>query len=166
MRNSAVGLHWNTHTHILYWPLYSAGKFISCVIPCPVQWFFHFGEEILIAWNHIGWVGGYSRISHWQQRKRSMTIGCDSLHCHEEWWGSLPPVSFSPEFMHYDLSAKAKEPLWRTQCNTIDELIRAIELSIWNSNKDGCTDDVQCLPNVWQMVINKGRRRGDYIEGI
>ena len=31
-----------------------AHKFISCVAPGPSQWFFHFGEEIVIAWTHIG----------------------------------------------------------------------------------------------------------------
>ena len=30
-------------------------KFISCVVPGPLQWFFYFGEEIVIAWTHIGW---------------------------------------------------------------------------------------------------------------
>ena len=36
---------------IPYWPPYSTDKFISCVIPGPAQWFFHFGEEIVIAWT-------------------------------------------------------------------------------------------------------------------
>ena len=40
----------------LYWPPYSTDKFISCVVPGPSQWFFHFGEEIIITWTHIGWV--------------------------------------------------------------------------------------------------------------
>ena len=31
-------------------------KFISCVVPGPLQWFFHFGEEITIKWTQIGWV--------------------------------------------------------------------------------------------------------------
>ena len=31
-----------------------ADKFISCVIPCPSQWLFYFGEEIVITWTHIG----------------------------------------------------------------------------------------------------------------
>ena len=39
-----------------YWPPYSTDKFISCVVLGPSQWFFHFGEEIVIAWTHIGWV--------------------------------------------------------------------------------------------------------------
>ena len=38
-----------------YWPLYSTDKFISCVVPGPSQWSFHFGEEIVIAWTPIGW---------------------------------------------------------------------------------------------------------------
>ena len=39
-----------------YWPPYSTDKFISCIVPSPSQWLFHFGEEIIIAWIHIGWV--------------------------------------------------------------------------------------------------------------
>ena len=34
-----------------YWPLYSTDKIISCVVPGSSQWFFHFGEEIVIAWT-------------------------------------------------------------------------------------------------------------------
>ena len=35
-----------------YWlPPYSTDKFISCVVPGPLQWFFHFGKEIVIAWT-------------------------------------------------------------------------------------------------------------------
>ena len=41
---------------VSYWPLYSMHKFISCVVPGPLKWFFHFGDEIIIAWTHIGWV--------------------------------------------------------------------------------------------------------------
>ena len=55
----------------------------------------------------------------------------------------------------YDLFAKVKEPLRGIQYNTRDELIRAIEQSIWNINKDGCADCIQCLPNIWQKVKNK-----------
>ena len=40
---------------VLYWQPYSTDKFISCVVTGPSQWFFHFGEEIIIAWIHIGW---------------------------------------------------------------------------------------------------------------
>ena len=34
-----------------YSPPYSTDKFISCVVPGPSQWFFHFGKEIVIAWT-------------------------------------------------------------------------------------------------------------------
>ena len=39
--------------HVLYWPSYSKDKFISCVVPRPSQWFFHFGKEIVIPWANI-----------------------------------------------------------------------------------------------------------------
>ena len=76
-----------------YWPPYSTAKFLSCVVPGPSQWFFHFGEEIVIAWTHIGWVQWmFQNLSlpavqefPWQQQ------WCDSLHCHEEWWGYVSP---------------------------------------------------------------------------
>ena len=42
----------------------------------------------------------------------------------------------------------------RDSCTT--EEIRATWRSIWNVNKDGRADGVQCLPNIWQKVINKG----------
>ena len=71
-----------------YQPPYSTDKFISCVLPGPSKWFFHFGEEILIVWANtvdIRETPISSRAwSPWQQR-------CDSLHCLEEWWGSVRP---------------------------------------------------------------------------
>ena len=39
-----------------YWPPYRMDKFISCVVPRPSQWYFHFGKEIVIIRTHIGWV--------------------------------------------------------------------------------------------------------------
>ena len=39
---------------IPYRPTYNTDKFISCVVLDPSQWFFHFGEDIEIAWTHIG----------------------------------------------------------------------------------------------------------------
>ena len=56
---------------------------------------------------------------------------------------------------NYDLFTKVKKPLQGTWHNTRDELIHAIGQSIWNINKDGCTDGVRCLSNIWQKVINK-----------
>ena len=40
--------------------------------------------------------------------------------------------------------------------NTRDKLIRAIERSMRNINKDGRADGIRRLPNIWQKVINKG----------
>ena len=41
---------------VSYWSPYSTDKFISYVVAGPSQWSFHFGEENLIAWTHIGWI--------------------------------------------------------------------------------------------------------------
>ena len=51
-------------------------------------------------------------------------------------------------------SPKLKEPLRGTQYNTRDELIHTIGWSIWNINKDGSSDGVTSLPNIWQKVRN------------
>ena len=56
----------------------------------------------------------------------------------------------------YDLFAKVKELLRGTRYNTRGELIRAIERSIRNINKDVAADSVRRLPNICQKVINKG----------
>ena len=54
-------------------------------------------------------------------------------------WEILEHLSYSPDVSQcdYDLSAKVKEPLRGTWYNKRDELIRAIQFSIWNINKDG-----------------------------
>ena len=83
---------------VLYWWPYSTDKFISCVVLGPSQWFFHFGEEIVIAWTHRVIVVDVpespianSARGPWQKQR------CDFLHCHEEWWGSVPQsASHSP----------------------------------------------------------------------
>ena len=72
---------------------------------------------------------------------------CDSLHCLEKWWGSVPPSvvvfsqvlrrwqweilehpPYSPDMSpwDYNLFVKVKEPLRGTRYVTRDELIRAI----------------------------------------
>ena len=61
----------------------------------------------------------------------------------------------------YDLFAKVRDLLRRTQYNTRDELIRAIGRSIRNINKYGRADGVESLLNIWEKVINEG---DDYIE--
>ena len=83
-------------------------------------------------------------IGPWQQQQ------CNSLHCHEEWWGSVTPILFSWALDDYDLFAKVKEPLLGTRYNTRDERVRAIGRSIRNINKDGHADGVRRLPNIWR----------------
>ena len=51
-----------------------AQKFIFCVVPGTSQCFPHFGEEILIAWTHIGWVSWLFQNHPCQWRKRSVTL--------------------------------------------------------------------------------------------
>ena len=75
-----------------YWSPYITDKFISCVVPGPSQWFFHFGEEIIISWTHIGrvwWMFQESPIASgardpWHQQRFY------SIDCHEGWRGSIP----------------------------------------------------------------------------
>ena len=39
-----------------YLPPYNVKKIISTVVSDTSWWLFHFGQEIIIAWTHIGWV--------------------------------------------------------------------------------------------------------------
>ena len=74
----------------------------------------------------------------------------------------LPPCSPDMSPRDYDLFTKVNEPLRGTRYNTREELMPSIRgRSILNFNKDGRTDGVWRLPNIWQSVINN---EGDYIE--
>ena len=55
----------------------------------------------------------------------------------------------------YDLFVKVKESLRGTRFNRRDKFIRVIGRWIQNINKDGRTDGVRRLPNIWKKVINK-----------
>jgi len=46
----------STSVDVQQWLPYSTNNRLSCVVTYPSQWFFHFGEKIIIAWTHIGWV--------------------------------------------------------------------------------------------------------------
>ena len=91
---------------------------------------------------------------HDNARSRSAAV-TDLLRCWQ--WEILEHPPYSPDVSpcDYDLFIKVKEPLRGTQYNTRDELICAVGWSIWNINKNGHADGVQCLPNIWQKVINK-----------
>ena len=105
-----------------------------------------------------GEYGGCSRISHYQQHKSSVTAAVWLLALS---WRMMEFCTnkccrFLMSTCDYDLFTKVKEPLRGTWYNTRDELINAIGQSIWNIIKDGCTNGVWHLPNIWQKVINKG----------
>ena len=109
---------------VLYWLPYSMDKFISCVVPGPLQWFFQFGKEIVITCTHIGWVWrmfqnlplpAFAR-GLWQQQQ------CDFLHCHEELWGSVPPC-----VVHGRLARWIK---WRA-CD-VGEAKEGLENELWH----------------------------------
>ena len=72
-----------------YWLLYSTNKFISCVVPGPSQWFFHFGKEIIIAWAHIRWVRWM-----FQNLPLSAAQEVHDISSHEKWWGSVNAFSW------------------------------------------------------------------------
>ena len=81
----------------LYWrsvfTSYGMDKFMSCVAPGPSSGSLTLAKRSQSHGFISGECGGCSRISHCQRRKRFVTaaVVCDSLHCHEEWWGSVPP---------------------------------------------------------------------------
>ena len=78
-------------------------------------------------------------------------------------WERVEHPPYSPDMnpRDYDLFAKPKEALRLIRYNTRDELFLDIGGgSIRNINKDGRTDVVRRLPNIWQKMINKG----DFIE--
>ena len=68
-------------------------------------------------------------------------------------WEILENPPYSPDMspFDYDLFAKVQEHLRGTRYNTRDELIRAIERSIRNINKNGRADGVRGLPKIWQI---------------
>ena len=56
---------------VLYWMLYSMDKFITYIVPGPLQRFFLFREEIIITIRWVQWIS---------QRCKSSVTG---VHCHE-----------------------------------------------------------------------------------
>ena len=88
-----------------YWPLYSMDKFITCVLPAPSQWFFHFGEEIVIAWTYIG-------LGRWLfQNLRLPAARLPAFSWRMMWWSTTKCSRFLLSPCDYDLFTKVKEPL-------------------------------------------------------
>ena len=112
-----------------YWPPYSTEKFISCVVPGPLQWFIHFGEQIVIAWTHTRWV-------RWMFQKLPLPA---AKEVRDSSSGVTPCIvmknvvilhhqvlSFSPESMRLR-SLRHSEKSLRVICyNTRDKLISAM----------------------------------------
>ena len=87
----------------------------------------------------------------WQQKR------CESLHCHEERWGSVQSSVIVFSLAHVIMISS---PKWKNHCegpqyNTRNQFIRAIGRLIRNINKERRTDGVHGLPNIWQTVISK-----------
>ena len=128
---------------VSYSPPYSTDKFISYVIPGPLQWFFHVGKEIINAVTQEKVKTGATKPHHssWQCK--------ESHRCCR---GPLAPLTMRDSATStlftdtspcdYDLFVRVKGPLWATRYNTRDELIRAIGRAIRNMNKDGRADGV------------------------
>ena len=144
--------------NVPYRPPYSTDKFISCVLPGLSQWFFHFEGEIAIAWTHIEWARWmFHKLplpAAQEVRDSSGATTCTVMK--NDGFFTTKYRRFLLRPCDYDLFTKVKEPLRWTRDNTRDELIRAIERSILDINKDGRADDIRRLPNIWQNVINKG----------
>ena len=108
-----------------YRPPYSRDKFISCVVSDYSQWFFHFGEEIVVAWT---------------QEKMTILSGKDPIILHDSarrhfaavtdlfvagnggFWNIHSTHPMSP--CDYDLFVKVKEPLREIRYNRRDEIHR------------------------------------------
>ena len=86
----------------------------------------------------------------WQQQ-------CDSLHCHEEWWGSVPPSVIVFYWVHVITISLTK---WKNHYegpDTTQEMnLSVLGQSMREINKNGRADSVRRLPNVWKNVINMG----------
>ena len=68
-----------------YWPSCSTDESISCVVPHPSLWFFHFGEEIVIAWTQEKTTTPGGTEPHYSSRQWKESHHC----CH----GPLAPLA-------------------------------------------------------------------------
>ena len=100
---------------------HSPDKFIACVKPGPSQWFFHFDEEIVIAWTREKTTLGGTEPHHssWQCKE-------SHLCCHRPLaplamgYSGTSTVLTRYDPCEYSLFAKVNEPLRWTLCNTRD----------------------------------------------
>ena len=111
---------------------------ISSYVPGPSQWFFHFGEDIVIASTQEKTRTPCAQnpiILHDNVRSHIAAAVTDLLR---RWqWETLEHPPYSPDSSpcDYDLFSKVKEPLRGTWNNTRYELIRAIGRSYGTTTK-------------------------------
>ena len=142
----------STFDDVPFWPHYSTDKFISCVVPGPSQWFFQFGEEIVITWTQekTTTLGGTEpHHSSWQCKESHR--GC----CH----GPLAPLAMGDsgtstlltrfESMRLRSLRQSERTTARDPVQYQRWLIRSIGRSIWNINEDRYADGVWRLPKIW-----------------
>ena len=106
-----------------YWPPNSTDKFLCCVVPGPLQWFIHFGEQIVIAWTHTRWV-------RWMFQKLPLPA---AKEVRDSSSGVTPCIVMkNVVILHHQVLSFSPE----SRYNTTEELIRTIGRSIRNIKKE------------------------------
>ena len=146
--------------YVPYWPPYSTDKFNSCVVPGPSQWFF-------LLWRKDRNRMDSYRVSTADVPEASIASGargpwqqqqCDTLHCHEEWWGSVPPSVFSPESMRL-------RSLRQSEITTVRD---PVQYKRWTQPcyRAVNTEHQQRWTHWWCTTPSQHLENGDCIEGI
>ena len=96
-----------TFFDVSYWPPYSTESESLDVVPGPSQWFFLFGEEIVIAWTHIGrvrWMFQNLPFPAAQEdrdsSKRGGVIPCIAMNNYEILYHQVSPHASSNPWKH------------------------------------------------------------------
>jgi hypothetical protein len=129
----------STSVDVQQWPPYSANNLHSYVVTCPSPWFFHLGEEIIIARTYRASIVDtpVSIILHDNARARTADAVKDPLR---RWrWEIQEHPPYSPDMSpcDYDLFGKMEETLWETRYSTRVEIIRAVGRSLLDMRGDG-----------------------------
>ena len=118
----------STSVDLQQWQPNSTNNRLSCVLMYPSQWFFHFGEKIIITWTHIQWVWRLLPVSPitsgegdpWQRWQY------EPLHCHEGWRDSLPTSAVT-------FSWVLDEDDYGGNCSSRQRLLSVFEGLVWCS---------------------------------
>ena len=95
--------------HVPYWQPYRTDKFISSVVPGLSQWFFHFDEQIVIAWTHIGWVG-----LQWMFQNLPLPA---ELEVRDSSIGVTPCIIMKNDgVLYYQMSSHVSRSPWKHSC--------------------------------------------------